>query len=168
MLIIPRMVGNLWLMCVSSKHLTHNYSLIFGMSYKMVPYLDIIPICTPRLLTSPLKCFSSIIQQKSMCLPRNHADVSFHQQWDWNQTSTLVAGTDGILQRDVMCYNCGRPGHYYGQCHLPDCHKTGTQSLHLSYYFDQTTPVCKNLINPNWILLNSCSTESSGMNPSLL
>ena len=67
-----------------------------------------------------------------------------------------------------MCYNCDRSSHYSGQGNLPDCRKNDTHSLQLDYYFAYTTSVQKDLINPNWILLNSFSNVSSVMNPYLL
>ena len=106
--------------------------------------------------------------KKITCLPRNYVNASFHQIGDGNQTSPPVSGTNGLLHRDVMCYNCDRPNHYSGQCPLPDFCKTGTWYPQLIYYFTQTTSVQKDPINPSWALLNSCSTISSIMNQFLL
>ena len=105
-----------------------------------------------------------------MCLPRNHVYVSFHQLGYVNQTSTPISGTDGVLYRYAMCYNCDRPGHYFGQCTLPYPYlcKIVTHPLQLGYFFAHTTPVQKSLIILNWILLNSCSSVSSFMDPYLL
>ena len=105
-----------------------------------------------------------------MCLPRNHVYVSFHQLGCGNQTSTPISGTDGVLYRYVMCYNCDRPGHYFGQCTLPYPYlcKIVTHPLQLGYFFARTTPVQKELMNPNCILLGSCFIVTSVMNPSIL
>ena len=100
--------------------------------------------------------------------PCNCVNVSFHQQGSRNQTSTPVAGTNDVLHRNVMSYNCDRIGHYSGQFSLPDRCRTVTQSLRIGYSFAHTTPFKKDLINPHWVLLDSCSTVSSDMDPSLL
>ena len=81
--------------------------------------------------------------ENSMCIPRNHVNKSFHHRGAGNQNSPHIAGTDDILNRDVMCYICDRPSNYYGKCTLTDHRRTGTQSLQLGYYFTQTNPVHK-------------------------
>ena len=95
-----------------------------------------------------------------MRLPCNRVDMSFYQRGDGNQTSTPVAGTNNVLHKDFMRYKCDMHINYYVQFPLPDHHRTGTQYLQLCYYFAQTTPVQKYLINTNWILLDSCSSVS--------
>ena len=101
-------------------------------------------------------------------LTHNRVDVIFHQKGYGKQTSPPISGTDTILHRDVMCYNCDRTSHYSGNVSLPDCRKTGTQSLQLGYSFAQTNSVQKYMINPNSILLDYCSITSSIMNPYIL
>ena len=76
-------------------------------------------------------------------LTHKYIVVIFHQRGDGNQNYPPTDGTYDVLHRDDMCYNCDSPGHYYGQCTLPDCRRTGTHSLQLGYSFDQTTPVQK-------------------------
>ena len=105
---------------------------------------------------------------KCMCLPCNHVDVSFHKKGDGNQTSPPVSGTDGGLHRDSMCYNCDRTSCYSIYRPLPDRCNTGTQSLKLIYSVAQTTPVQKDLINLNLIIIDYCPTMSSVMNPFIL
>ena len=94
--------------------------------------------------------------------------MSFQHQGSGNQTSPPVYGTDCVLHRDVMCYNCDRPGHFSVQCSSHDHRNIRTQSFRLGYSFYRTTPVQKDLINLNCILLDSCSIVSSVMNTSLL
>ena len=36
------------------------------------------------------------------------------------QSSDTVAGTDGKVHADILCYNCQKPGHYAGQCPADD------------------------------------------------
>ena len=57
---IPRMPGNACLPCVSLTHLTQNYSLIFGIRYRILPSLGGILIFTPRILLRPMLFFVSI------------------------------------------------------------------------------------------------------------
>ena len=106
--------------------------------------------------------------ENRMIIPRNHVGVSLHKLGYWNQTSLPISGIYNILHRDVMCYICNMPGHYYGQLRLLDIHRTSTQSLQLGYSFAHTTPIQKDLINNNWILINSCYTVSYVMNPYLI
>ena len=103
-----------------------------------------------------------------MRLPHNPVDMIFHQRGSGYQTCPPIASSDEILHRDIIYCNCDTLGHYYGQCHSPDGHRTDTQSLKLGYSFAHTTPVHKYLINNNCILIESCSTMSSFMNPYLL
>ena len=91
-------MGNAWLLCVSSKHLTHKNSTIFGMSYKMVPSLESLLMCTPRLLPRPMTCFESKITR----LTCNHVDVSFHHQGYGNHNSPPIDDTNGVLHRYIM------------------------------------------------------------------
>ena len=36
------------------------------------------------------------------------------------QSTDAVAGTDGKVHADILCYNCQKPGHYAGQCPADD------------------------------------------------
>jgi len=40
-------------------------------------------------------------------------------------TYVPVAGTDGRLIPNILCYNCDTPGHYSGQCPEPDRREQG-------------------------------------------
>ena len=108
------------------------------------------------------------ISENSTRLPHNCVNLSFHQRGSGNHNSPPVPGTDDVLHRYVMCYNCDRPSNYSGRFPLPDCRWTWKHSLQLGCSFSQNTPVQKHLINYNWILLNSCSTVSFIMDSSLL
>ena len=58
------MPGNARLPCVSLKHLNHNTYPTFGISSKIVPSLESLPICTLRLFPRPMTWFASIRHQK--------------------------------------------------------------------------------------------------------
>ena len=123
----------------------------------------------PKTIDKANDGFASIREHKtSRVFHHNRTDVIFYQKGSGNQTCTPVAGTYYILHRDVMCYNCDRHGHYSSKFALPDHHMNGTQSLQLGYYFAQTNPVHRNLINPNYILIDSCYVMSSVINTFLI
>ena len=104
----------------------------------------------------------------SMCINRNRAGAIFHQRGGGKHTFPHIAGTNYVFQRYVMWYNFDRQDHYSGQFTFPDRHRIGKQPLQLVYYFAQTNPAQKYLINPNYILLESCSNVSYTNNPYLL
>ena len=49
--------------------------------------------------------------ENSPRLPRKRTDVSFNQQGARNQTFPPASGTDDVLHKDFMCYNCDRSCH---------------------------------------------------------
>ena len=78
-----------------------------------------------------------------------------------NKSSTAVAGNDGKLYPHIDCHNCGTPGHYANQC--PHAKKDPITLAHFSM-----TQQGLEVINKEWILLDTCSTVSVFCNPSLV
>jgi hypothetical protein len=89
--------------------------------------------------------------------------VTFAQQ----QKSTPVPGSDGVLHPTITCYQCHGTGHYANTCPAPLDNATtvppGTTLF--QYVLAQTTA---DGIHPRCILLDSQSTISVFMNPSML
>ena len=84
-------------------------------------------------------------------------NVSFTQKLQ--RGKDLVPGTDGKTQAKIQCRLCHKWDHYANQC----AHKKLVQ-------FAQVLLAQKgmNLINPDWLLLDSCSTVSVCCNPKLV
>ena len=61
------------------------------------------------------KAYDVIFKYKTLanstCLPCNFVGISFQHRGCGNQTSPPVAGTNHVLHRYAMCYNCDRPSH---------------------------------------------------------
>ena len=78
------------------------------------------------------------------------------------QTSNVnpVAGRDGKVYSHVKCHNCNEPGHYSNQC--PKVKKNVT------FVQFSLTQKKLELINKNWILLDTCSTVSVFCNANLV
>jgi hypothetical protein len=70
----------------------------------------------------------------------------------------VVTGTDGRRFPDVRCYRCQSNGHYSG-----NCPGTPSQHLQVGLCLIQASPTSTqhNTVNPDWLLLDSCSTVSS-------
>ena len=76
-----------------------------------------------------------------------------------------IAGNDGRLLPHISCYNCGNKGHYAGQCNEDDRRQNserrgaGFIQLNAGCTFAQSGD--KNaVINKDWLLLDTCSTDS--------
>ena len=71
---------------------------------------------------------------------------------------------------DVTCYHCHEMGHYSVKCPSSTVNtRTSSQSLQFGLTMTQTTTNIPetDFINPNWILLYTCSTISSFSNRDL-
>ena len=84
-------------------------------------------------------------------------NVSFTQK---GVSSELVPGRDGRVHEGIVCHNCHKEGHYANQC--PHSKKKVTLA-----HFTLAQHKLE-LINKNWILLDTCSTVSVFCNSSLV
>ena len=89
--------------------------------------------------------------------PRNRRNgVSLLQRNDTNE-SKGVPGTDGKTS-NIVCYSCNRHGHYASS--YPDASTTiGINNLQYGYMMTQTLDK-RGLIPPDWVLLDTCSTDN--------
>ena len=92
------------------------------------------------------------------------AGVSLLQRNESNGTEN-VPGTDGRTF-DIICYNCNRRGHYASCCPNSD-NRVGISNLQYGCMMKQTE-IRKGLIPPDWILLDTCSTDNVVHDLSLL
>ena len=67
-----------------------------------------------------------------------------------SSNSEAVPGKDGKLYTHITCHNCNTPGHYSNQCPVK---KDRVTLAHFSL-----TQKKLELINQDWILLDTCST----------
>ena len=77
------------------------------------------------------------------------------------QTTKLgcTPGRDGKVYSHVKCHNCEEPGHYANQC---------PKSKTVTFAHFSLTQKKLELINKNWVLLDTCSTVSVFCNPVLV
>ena len=76
-----------------------------------------------------------------------------------SSNSDAVPGRDGKLYTHVKCHHCHTPGHYANECPAKDAVTLAHFSL---------TQKKLELINKNWILLDTCSTVSVFCNADLV
>ena len=90
----------------------------------------------------------------------NQRSVTFLQTNNPN-VSEAVPGNDGKLYTHITCHNCNTPGHYSNQCPSNKKHKVTLAHFSL-------TQQKLELIDKNWILLDTCSTVSVFCNKYLI
>ena len=93
---------------------------------------------------------------------------NIHKKFWHRQHNTTAPGSDGPLCMDVMCYLCQAMSHYSGNC-LSSTSDTyvGLRYIQIQLTMAQTinnTPAT-DIINLNWLLLGTCSTDSSVKKP---
>ena len=89
----------------------------------------------------------------------NITNLSFAQT-----TDAVVAGLDGKKHPHIVCHACNKRGHYANCCpEVPT--KTKVKPQFAQFVLKQSE---ESYINPNWLLLDTCSTVSAIKNPTLL
>ena len=88
--------------------------------------------------------------------PHGVGNVSFTQK---DVTCTLVPGKDGKVHEVIQCHNCHNMGHYANQC-------TKKKKVTLAQF--TLTQNKLELINRDWVLLDTCSTVSVFCNSNLV
>ena len=82
----------------------------------------------------------------------------------------LCPGTDGQITkrggRYPRCYKCNKIGHLADNCPTPNTGRAGTQSVLIRLALAQGSDGY--IIDPNWILIDTCSNVTSFINPNLL
>ena len=85
----------------------------------------------------------------------------------------VVNGTDGNTWPDTFCYGCKKYGHISKFCPTSDKHHGNIQQhqSHAQVGFSLTQHVFDHgrtdIVNPDWLLLDSCSTVTTIKNPTL-
>ena len=83
-------------------------------------------------------------------------------------TGGSLARTDGVTHDEITCYKCNTRGHYSGSCTSTDKRTNGITSLKVGASFTQCLSSPEDIIDPNWIILNSASTATTAKNKALL
>ena len=109
-------------------------------------------------------CTNIQINTSNSNLRSRRSGVSLLQRNETNEEQS-IPGVDGRTF-DVICYNCNRHGHYASSCPNPST-TTGISNLQYSYILTQTLNK-EGLIPPDWVLLDTCSTDNVVHNSSLL
>ena len=81
----------------------------------------------------------------------------------------LVASVNGFFHNNITCYNCNNKGHYSNECPYVEGKRSnnGVSFFMRAVMLTQNDPsVCD--IDPNWVLLDTCSTASVTGNPALV
>ena len=90
------------------------------------------------------------------CRNKQSTNLSFTQK---GKTSELVPGRDGKVHKEIECHNCHQIGHYANQCP----HK---KKITLAQFTLAQNKL--ELIDRNWVLLDTCSTVSVFCNSKLV
>mgnify|MGYP003321274356 CR=1 FL=1 len=97
---------------------------------------------------------------------RSNANTIFVQQKGLSvQEGGLVPGTNGNTYDNVQCYLCRLWGHYKSHC--PNVTSKGVNLLQLGFLFAQSKEN-QDLVNKNWVLIDTCSTNNVCCNPKLV
>ena len=88
---------------------------------------------------------------------RRRQAISLVQTNTKESQQELVPGTDGRTH-EVMCFNCNRRGHYTVNYNEPDI-RIGLSNLQFGNIFAHI-PVSTGIIPPDWVLLDTCSTDN--------
>ena len=87
---------------------------------------------------------------------KQSTNLSFAQK---GKTCELIPGKDGKVHEDIQCHNCHQMGHYSNQCP----HKKKIALAHFTLAQNELE-----VIDKNWVLLDTCSTVSVFCNSELV
>ena len=100
-----------------------------------------------------------------------HDKRSDCSQTNNNTGRASVAGKDGNFY-DIICYNCDRHGHISYNCPEVDKrsqeNKKGYNLTQVQFALAEKNNSNEDIINENWILLNTCSTVNVCRNASII
>ena len=88
---------------------------------------------------------------------RRRQAVTLVQASHDDETPELIPGTDGRTF-DIQCFNCNQRGHYAANCPEPS-NRTGVSNLQFGNVLAQVQ-ACEGMIPPDWVLLDTCSTDN--------
>ena len=95
----------------------------------------------------------------------SNTNVSFAQRESpADSSATTTPGRDGRIFPSIICHNCSTPGHYANQCSHPD--RRSNRNVTLAQF--TLTQQSLEIINRNWLLLDTCSTVSVCCNKALV
>ena len=100
--------------------------------------------------------------------PNGNSRVSFLQNRNMSEPDkdNPVAGRDGNIV-DRQCYKCHAYGHISSQCPQTNVN-SNVQALQFGISLTQTHDSSNSFIDPSWILLDTCSTDSVFANLSMV
>ena len=76
-------------------------------------------------------------------------------------TGGALTGKDRVTHAKITCYSCNARGHYSGNCPSTDKRTNGITSLQVGAFLNQCFPSTEDIIDPNWIILDSSSTSTT-------
>ena len=89
----------------------------------------------------------------------NPTNLSFAQT-----TDKVFPGLDGKKHPHVICHSCNKRGHYANKC--PEVPISSKVKLQFAQFI--LNQMQGSHINPNWLLLDTCSTVSVVCNPAVI
>ena len=119
---------------------------------------DEYPTSVTTMYELMIKTIGNIQQSSLNNNSRNRRSVINLLQQGNASDSKMVPGSDSQVF-DIICYNCNRHGHYASCC--PEAtNRAGNSNLQCGHIMTQAE-IKHGLIPPDWVLLDSCSTENA-------
>ena len=83
-------------------------------------------------------------------------------------TGGALAGTDRVTHAKITCYNFNVIGHYSVNFPSTNRRTNGVTSLQFGASLNQCSPSTEDIIDPNWIILDSAYMATTIKNKALL